>query len=171
MHKQFWTGAATAAAVLAVGSVAAAAPWKVQSTGKLTDLSIASPAVTDGAQAHVTAEEIEGGGTRVRLLVTGFDHDAVGNTYGAHVHVGTCVENTGGAAGGHYNHDGGPATELNEVWLDLTVRRGGIAETIAEVPFAIPAGAARSVVVHAQPTATDGSGFAGARLACLPVDF
>lgn len=168
MRKQLGFGAAALATLTAASGVALAAPWKIQSADKLTDLSTATAAATDGAQAHVTAEPIEGG-TRVRLKVTGLSHDAVGRTFGAHVHVGNCVENSGATAGGHYNHDGGFATDENEVWLDLTVAGGGVAETVAEVPFQIAEGAANSVVIHAQPTAPGGA--AGARIACIPVEF
>lgn len=169
MHKKMGlgAGAAATAVVLAMGAVASAAPWKLQSTGKLADLSTAVSAM-DGAQAHLTGEEVAGG-TRVRLRVTGFDHGSEGQTFGAHVHTGPCVAGDGAAAGPHYNAGGG-ISPTTEVWLDLTVERGGVAESVAVVPFTIPDGTARSVVIHALPTNST-NGLAGARLACLPAEF
>ncbi len=59
-------------------------------------------------------------------------------------------------------------TPDNEVWLDFTVRPGGVA--YSTVPFEIAPGTAQSVVIHAQPT-QERTGSAGARIACLPVAF
>ncbi|MGI8776060.1 MAG: hypothetical protein ACR2LJ_01400 [Acidimicrobiales bacterium] len=71
------------------------------------------------------------------------------------------------AAGAHYSN-GAPPSKTTEVWLDFTVLAGGVAVSVAQVPFTIAPGT-RSVVIHAAPTSTDGT--AGARTACLPVQF
>lgn len=170
------TLATAAVAVVAVltGTVGVAvAAWKIQANDWLTDLSTAAD-VTDGARAHVVAEP-QGGSTHVSLKLQGLDHLDVGQTYGAHVHSGPCVTQNGTAAGPHYKHDvAGTANPANEVWLDFTVQRGGVARSETVVPFHIPAGAAHSVVIHALPTSTAppaAAGSAGARIACIPVDF
>jgi Cu/Zn superoxide dismutase len=103
--------------------------------------------------------------------VQGLDHDAVGEVLGAHVHVGACVEGDGGAAGPHYNSTGGTSiSDTTEVWLDFTVAKNGTARASAAVPFVIPSGGAGAVVIHADHTAPQ-TGAAGARWACLPVEF
>jgi Cu/Zn superoxide dismutase len=105
--------------------------------------------------------------------VEGIDPSAAGSTYGAHLHVGSCVTGDGAAAGPHYNSEAqaGDATpEISprtEVWLDFTVNSAGHASATAVVPFTPTAGT-RSIVVHAMET-DHGTGGAGARLACLPV--
>ena len=82
----------------------------------------------------------------------------------------------GAAAKGHYNTDVeagvlppfNTISEDTEVWLDFTVDDGAGTAT-ASVPF-VPLPGARSVVIHA--AATDHhTGTAGARLACLPVEW
>jgi Cu/Zn superoxide dismutase len=173
MHMRF--GRATAAAfvgVVVVAGAAAAAPKLIQSNDDLTDFATASGQATDGARAHVIVEATDSGGTRVRLQVTGLDHDAVGRTLGAHVHRGPCLEDNSVAASSHYRHGTAAATALNEVWLDIEVHEGGVGFADTTVPFVIPPDGAGSVVIH--ELATDPStpnGFAGARYACIPVDF
>ncbi|MGH9278392.1 MAG: hypothetical protein ACRD12_09860, partial [Acidimicrobiales bacterium] len=110
----------------------------------------------------------DGEGTYFSWFLWDLDDSFEGTTFGAHVHVGPCVPGNGAAAGPHYN-SGGPADPEHEVWLDFTVEAGGVGWAEAWVPFVIPAGAARSIVVHALPT--DATGAAGGRIACLPVDF
>lgn len=147
----------------------------VHSGGSLTDLQPTTDDATDGARAAVFAVG-RGDATTVRLRVTGLDPQATGRTFGAHVHVGSCLPGDGAAAGPHYNAQvaaGAPEPEVSartEVWLDFTVGRRGQARAVARVPFGVAPGAARSVVVHADPT-TPVTGAAGARLACLPVPF
>lgn len=136
-----------------------------QSKAALSDLSTVSSA-TDGAWAVATAA-VGSAQTTVTLSVKQLDLGATGTTFGAHVHIGPCVPGDGAAALGHYNH-GGSASPQTEVWLDFTATDGGTGHATAVVPFAIPPGAARSIVIHALPTAPDGS--AGARLACLPLE-
>jgi Cu/Zn superoxide dismutase len=166
------SAAALLAPTLALAAPAAAADPLVHHHGRLTDLQVAVDAPTDGATGSVSAWRTPDG-TTVVLRLRGMPRDAAGERYGAHVHVGPCVEGQGGEAGAHYNITGQPPTEVSadtEVWLDFTIGRGGTAYAIAEVPFTIPAGAARSVVVHAEPTDPD-TGGAGGRIACLPVRF
>lgn len=160
-----------AAAVLAAGAVpAGAATSVVTASGPLSDLSAGAHA-TDGAYGRLYAVAPGDGNTYVYFIITGLDSDAAGATYGAHVHVGPCVAGNGTAAGPHFNTGtGGPPSLQNEVWLDFTVRPGGVAVSRATVPFEIASGAAQSVVVHANPTEA-GTGLAGGRIACLPVEF
>lgn len=156
--------------LLASAGLVGADPPKVQASDHLRDLQTAVADPTDGAHAHVVAEEPGDGTTVVRLKVTGLDHAAVGTTLGAHAHVGPCVEGNGAAAGPHYNSTGGSVvSDQTEVWLDFTVELGGIGRATAIVPFTIAPGGAQSVVVHALPTQPNGA--AGPRLACLPVAF
>lgn len=140
----------------------------VQSIGSLADLQPGTANPTDGAQARFYAVPA-GSQTTAVLVVTGIN-DSVGTSYGAHVHVGPCVAGNGGAAGPHFRSPAtAAASPTTEVWLDFTVLPGGYGVASTTVPFVIPAGAAQSVVIHATPTAPDGS--AGARMACLPVAF
>ena len=76
----------------------------------------------------------------------------------------------GAAALGHYNHSTSPrvVSPETELWLDVTINDGGNAQSLARVDWAPDAGM-RSVVIHARPTAADGT--AGDRLACLPVEW
>lgn len=165
------SGAAALAATLVWSGPAAADVTFVQASDALTDLAPGVPNVTDGASADVYAIGTDDRTTLI-LVVSGLDEGAVGETFGAHVHTGACVPGNGAAAGPHYNIGGTPSPET-EVWLDFTVLPGGYAFSQTTVPFAIPAGAAHSVVIHAEPTQLDGGspGAAGARMACLPVDF
>ena len=167
-------GRAVAIGLLGVGVVAGtavAAPKLIQSNEQLTDFT-AQP--TDGAHARVIVEATDSGGTHVQLYVTGLDHDAVGRTLGAHVHRGSCVENNAAGAGSHYKHgdQAAQATPQNEIWLDFVVQPGGTGEADTTVAFTIPTDAAGSVVIHELATdPTTANGFAGARYACIPVDF
>ena len=96
----------------------------------------------------------------------------MGTVYGAHIHVGPCVDGNGGAAGPHYN-TGGIPDEETEVWLDFSVLPGGYGFASAHVDFVIDAGKAQSMVIHLEPTQDGGAtpGAAGGRQACLPVNF
>ncbi|MEJ7582581.1 MAG: superoxide dismutase family protein [Acidimicrobiales bacterium] len=153
--------------ITAVG--AAASGWMIQSSRDLTDLQTTELNATDGAHARMKAVRLSHGRTRVRLMVTGLDRLASGSRFGAHVHTGPCVEGDGVSAGPHYTVTGSAPLSEREVWLDFTVGRGGTARASATVDFVIPQGGARAIVVHAMPTAVDGT--AGPRMACIPVDF
>lgn len=161
-------GVAMAALVALGAQPAGASNVFVSGSGPLRDLDTAHANPTDGATARVFAVAPGTGDTYVTLIVHGLDREAAGETFGAHVHTGTCVAGSGAAAGPHYNAGGAPSP-TTEVWLDFTVLPGGVAVSQTVVPFEIPEGAAHAVVIHAH--ATDANGGAGARIACLPVDF
>lgn len=164
--------AGTAAAVTLTGGISAASALGpvTNASGPLTDISAAANP-TDGANGHLVAVAPGTGNTRVLLVLTGLDPAAVGTTFGAHVHEGPCIAGDAAAAGPHYNTGtGGAPSRQNEVWLDFTVRPGGVAVSRTVVPFEIAAGRAQSVVIHALATQA-GTGVAGARMACMPVAF
>lgn len=161
---------AVALATTAVTVFATAGPAGadvVTASDSLVDMVLGADHATDGAYAHLIAVPGEGE-TWFILFLTGLDPAAEGETYGAHVHVGPCTEGTD-TTGGHYNTGGGISPET-EVWLDFTVLPGGMAISETTVPFVIPSGDAQSVTVHRNPT-DPGSGAAGTKIACLPVEF
>ncbi|CAM3830556.1 superoxide dismutase family protein [Kibdelosporangium persicum] len=117
-------------------------------------------------------------GTTVLLTTRGLLPE---REYGAHVHVKPC-----GAApadsGPHFQDKKDPvqpsvdpayANPRNEVWLDFTTDRQGNAFAVARVPWRFDGREASSVVIHETHTHTEPghAGTAGARLACLSVDF
>jgi len=168
MRKFAWLAAVAAVAGLTTGTApAGAASMYLAASGPLTDLMTGTANATDGASASlwVVASATH---TRFVLFVRDLDPAAAGTTFGAHIHVGPCVEDNGAAAGGHYNTGGAPGRDT-EVWLDFTVRATGVGFARARVPFTIEPGAAQSLVIHVQPT--QDSGAAGARQACMPVSF
>ncbi len=147
---------------------------RIRAAGPLQDLRFGTADPTDGATAQVKVEQ-EDGETEVSLKIKGLARGLAGRPQlGAHVHVGPCVAGNGVAAGAHFNITSGSTTvvisEETEVWLDFVIGRNGTARAEAEVPFVIPPGGAGSVVIHEKPTAP-GTGLAGARIACLPVQF
>jgi Copper/zinc superoxide dismutase (SODC) len=164
------SGLAAGAAVLlfAASSAGAAAPTRARGAGELRDLQATSAQPTDHGTAQVTAV-VAGGQTTVTLKVQGLDHAAAGDVLGAHVHTGSCVAGNGAAAGPHYNAGGGISDET-EVWLDFTIQPNGTGAATTTVPFTIGDGAAGAVVIHAVHT-DHSTGLAGARWACLPVQF
>jgi Cu/Zn superoxide dismutase len=165
------TAAGAAALVLLTTTQAGAdSPSRARGAGQLRDLQLGTEQPTDHATGQVVASE-SNGTTTVTLKVQGLDHAAAGNTYGAHVHVGSCVEGNGTAAGPHYNSTGGSTiSDQTEVWLDFTVAANGTASATTTVPFTIASGGAGAVVIHAAHT-NETTGAAGARWACLPVQF
>ncbi len=167
-------GVTAVLALLGAGSQSAGAgsaerPKVVVSRGALSDLSTATADPTDGASGAAIAISAHGQ-TRVMMLLWGLDRTQAGIAHGAHVHVGPCVAGSGGSAGPHYNATGGVSVDASaEVWLDFTITSFGFGFASSTVPFVIPAGGARSIVIHAAPTAPNGT--AGPRLACLPMEF
>lgn len=155
-------------AMVAAGAMPAMAGAAIFSKAALSDLSAAADP-TDGAWAVASATVAEGM-TVVVLNVKGLDADQAGRTLGAHVHIGPCVAGAGAAALGHYNSLAGGISPDTEVWLDFTIRAGGTGHAEAVVPFEIEAGTAHSIVIHRDPTAA-GTGVAGPRLACIPLEF
>jgi hypothetical protein len=173
MLKKVGGVAAAAAATVAIASGALALAGDARGAGELRDVQLGSEQPFDHATAQVVASAIDGT-TTVSLKVQGIDHAAAGTVFGAHVHVGSCEEGNGAAAGPHYKSDGATPSRLNEVWLDFEVQSNGTGQSVAEVPFVIPEGGAASVMIHALPTSAGpvpSPGSAGARWACLPVQF
>jgi Cu/Zn superoxide dismutase len=160
--------AATAAALLvAPAATTSAAPAQVF-RGDLVDLSAVTADPFGDASAHLVITP-NAQGTTFHLRIKGIDPAVAGEAYGAHLHVGPCVEGNGAAAGPHYNVSAAAPPVVNdqtEVWLDFTVTTDGTGAGDATVPF-VPVPGERAVVVHAEETAPNGT--AGARLVCLPV--
>jgi hypothetical protein len=142
-------------------------------SGPLTDLFPDDENVFDGARATAAMIGVDGS-TFFSLRISGIDKSAAGDSFGAHLHEGQCVAGDGTKALGHYNSDkisgvlGTVPSKENEVWLDFKVNSERGARSTARVPF-VPMGGERAIVLHAEPT-TPGTGVAGARLACLPLD-
>jgi hypothetical protein len=160
--------AATLGTALAVGPALAGATNSFR--GGLVSLSPASAGLFDDASAQLVLVGHRDASTVV-LVVRGVDRSAQGRTFGAHLHTGPCVAGNGAAAGPHYNHSGvvpPVVDDQTEVWLDFTVTGGGTGQAVTRVPW-VPQPGAHSVVVHELPTAANGT--AGARLACLPVEW
>jgi hypothetical protein len=171
-----------AVGLVAIAALAGAAPAQARSNppaaahvfgGPLTDLLPAAAGPFDGARAKLVFVQHRTSSTFV-LVVSGVGAAGVGETYGAHLHVGACIEGNGAAAGAHYNDStmrGVVPPIVNnqtEVWLDVTVGADGSGVAVAKVPF-VPAPGNHSVVIHAQHT--DDHGVAGPRQACLPVSW
>ena len=157
-----------AAVALTVLPADAGGDSRAKGSGRMSDLLPDTAQPTDGA--HATARAFEHpNGTTVVLELSGLDASIAGTELGAHVHTGTCVKGNGAAAGPHYNAGGGISDET-EVWLDFVVQTNGRGYAVANVPFFIPAGGAHALVVHAMHT-DHGTGAAGARWACLKLDF
>jgi superoxide dismutase, Cu-Zn family len=133
--------------------------------------------VPTGSRATVLSIPAVGGtvvSLRVRDLVPG-------RRYGVHVHQNLCGA-TGDVAGPHYQHVPDPvqpsvdpayANPRNEIWLDLTTDRNGDARSSTTVDWQFVDRHAGSVVLHAEHTHTapGHAGTAGARLACVTLDF
>jgi Cu/Zn superoxide dismutase len=159
--------AALMAIVAALTTDATASPAHVF-RGDLVDLSSATADPFGGASAHLVMTP-NAHGTLFHLRLQGIDPAVAGHDYGAHLHVGPCVTGDGAAAGPHYNASTSTpplVSDQTEVWLDFTVTANGTGAADTTVPF-VPAPGTRSVVIHAEPTAANGT--AGPRLVCLPV--
>jgi Cu/Zn superoxide dismutase len=174
-HQPTTRRTASAAIALAAGATLAAAatapapaaPAQVF-RGDLVDLSSATADPFGDATAHLVMTP-NANGTLFHLRVKGIDPAVAGGDYGAHLHVGPCVEGNGAAAGAHYNVSTAVPpviSDQTEVWLDFTVTEDGTGAGDTTVPF-VPLPGNRAVVIHAEPTAPNGA--AGARLVCLPV--
>ncbi|MEU0530092.1 superoxide dismutase [Amycolatopsis tolypomycina] len=179
--------AAAAVAVLAPGT-AAASPSPARFTTAFGTFTAAAPGATAvtyrsdlvpaGARAHVFGLSAEHTGTTTLLFVTGLRPD---RAYGAHAHTQPCGA-TGDAAGPHFQHVPDPvkpsvdpayANPRNEIWLDFTTDAIGTGFARSTVDWTFGDRRPKSVVVHETHTHTDPghAGTAGARLACLTVDF
>jgi superoxide dismutase, Cu-Zn family len=168
--------ALAAAAVVIASGVASASPVPlVTAHGPLT--TYRPGLVPAGAHAHVFGLSA-GSGTTTTFVVTGLLPE---RAYGAHAHEQPCGA-TGDAAGPHFQHVPDPvrpsvdpayANPRNEIWLDFTTDRLGTGFARSTVDWTFGERRARSVVVHETHTHTGPghAGTAGARLACLDVDF
>lgn len=147
----------------------------------LVDLQLAAGPFDD-AEASVRIKQTSENGTNFKLTVKGIDPSAEGTEFGAHLHVGPCVEGNigGGLAGLHYNDQMVPAGTLTdyaqalknretEVWLDLVPDANGITADSTLVPF-VPEDldGQMSIVIHVEHTNPD-TGGAGLRQACFPL--
>jgi Cu-Zn family superoxide dismutase len=131
-----------------------------------------------GARAAVQSRS-GGGTTTVRLALRGLEP---GRHYGAHVHTGSCGPQPEDA-GPHFQFAVDPvqpsvdprfANPQNEIWLDVVTDETGAGSAESTVAWEFPENRrAGSVVVHAMPTSTEpgSAGTAGARAACVSVDF
>lgn len=167
--RRSWVAVGLATAALGTAMAPAVASVSMKFRDDLRDLAPATAGPFDAARAKLTLDTSKG--TKATLIVHGVDPAVAGRTFGAHLHVGPCVAGNGAAALGHYNHSGTTPPVVNddtEIWLDVTINDEGNARSVATVDWAPTAGA-RSVVIHANPTAPDGT--AGPRLACLPVEW
>src|SRR5690606_6964589 len=143
------------------------------------------PAVTDdqalvpaGAGGAVQARSGEGT-TTVRLAVRGVERNRV---YGAHVHMKPCGPEPD-SAGPHFQYSVDPAqpstdptfaNPQNEIWLDVTTDDTGAGSTESTVAWTFPPDRRpKSVVLHDHATSHEPgeAGEAGARVACINVDF
>jgi Cu-Zn family superoxide dismutase len=126
------------------------------------------------ATGAATAWDMGNGKMRLRLDVSGLPQN---RTFGAHLHKLSCGDPMKG--GGHYENKPFPATTTandpayanpsNEVWLDFMSDINGKGSSLALVDWVPRQGEAKAIVIHAMGTANDGS--AGAKLACLPLEF
>ncbi|WP_370969421.1 superoxide dismutase [Amycolatopsis sp. cg9] len=181
----FAAAAALAALVPGTASAATSPVHVTTAHGTFTAYAPSAHAVTyrpdlvpDGARAHVFGLSAAHAGTTTTLVVTGL---LPGHAYGAHAHAQPCGA-TGDAAGPHFQHVPDPvkpstdpayANPRNEIWLDFTTDRLGTGFARSTVDWTFGARRPESVVVHETHTHTDPghAGTAGARLACLDVDF
>jgi superoxide dismutase, Cu-Zn family len=134
--------------------------------------------VPAGARGAVQARSGDGT-TTVTLAVRGLEPL---RWYGAHVHSERCGERPEDS-GPHFQYAVDPtqpsvdpafANPQNEIWLDFTTDEAGAGSTESTVAWEFPDDRRPgSVVVHAMETATGPgeAGTAGARAACITVDF
>jgi superoxide dismutase, Cu-Zn family len=132
----------------------------------------------DRAKAQLRITETSSGST-LPLRVSGINPAAAAtdHPFGAHLHTGLCVKGDMGGmkAGPHYQHVPlGPlgVNRENEVWFDLVPNVDGTAIDETYIPFKVEPGVEkeRAVVIHVDKT-NETTGAAGARQACLPVDY
>ena len=171
--------ASAVAIALTIGAAVASAEGAkvVRSSGDLTvyadpyGTGTANPIT--GGEARVHSVTTPSGKTTVTLHVSGLPAN---RSFGSHVHKLACNDNK---AGGHYQNvpavpptsvnDPSVANPENEVWLDFTTNAAGNGEAHAEVDFAFRADGANAVIIHDHHT--ESGGVAGAKLACLNVNF
>jgi Cu/Zn superoxide dismutase len=136
------------------------------------------PRPFESAKAHLKITETDAGSTfTIRIRDIDTSEVTADQTFGAHLHIGSCVKGDIGGlqAGGHYQHVPlGPlgANPENEVWFDLRPIDDGTAVDDTFVTFKVDPGVEkeRSIVIHVDPT-DPLTGKAGDRQACLPLHF
>jgi superoxide dismutase, Cu-Zn family len=114
-----------------------------------------------------------GGKLKITLAMTGLPPN---REFGAHLHKKACTDEK---AGGHYQNnmwpDGSSPTDPmyanndNEVWLDFTTDATGKGGNTRMVEWLPRPGQAKAIIIHHMKTGTGGA--AGARLACMPLEF
>ena len=165
INKSRLAGALVVAAGSLGSGVALAAGGSARSSGP--DYTYVGSEAFVNAAASVNVVHTGNGGTHVTLHMFGVDAPA-GQTFGAHVHTRPCGQ-SGAVAGPHYQDAGAAdALEDREIWLDFAINDGGIGHAEAKRPWSLDETTPRSVIIHAQPTALNGT--AGARLACIDLD-
>ncbi|PBC79815.1 Cu-Zn family superoxide dismutase [Streptomyces sp. TLI_235] len=126
-----------------------------------------------GSHIRVT-EARDAGGTTVVVELTGV---APATELAAHVHTGRCAADPA-ASGPHYQDTSDPvqpstdpayANDRNEVRLALRTGAHGDAAARTRVGWRFRPGGARSLVLHT--VHAEGARAAGARVACVNVDF
>ena len=153
------------------GSKGSSMSWGYHSS-ELTDLSTATPDVFDDARATAMMISV-GSASYFRVQIRDIDKAATANSdgYGAHLHIGPCMEGDQGPVGVHYNISTSVPPQVSsktEVWLDFTVTSDGYARTTANVQF-VPEKGNRAIVIHQDPT-NPADGKAGNKLASLPIE-
>src|SRR5215208_3855118 len=145
--------AAIVALTAGLAADASAAPAEVFG-GHLVDLSATTADPFGDASAHLVMTP-NAHGTLFHLRLDGIDAAVAGRDYGAHLHVGPCVEGDAAAAGPHYSVSTTTPPlvgDQTEVWLDFTATLDGTGAADTTVPF-LPTPGTRSVVIHAEATA------------------
>lgn len=180
-------GIAGCALVLGGTGVASGALLKIQSWSEdlTTTPTVPLDEVLDSARAKITINQGTDS-TTFTIRVTGIDPSIAGTKLGSHLHIGRCVEGKPTDAGPHYNHqvavDGKklPATEVDptdwaevsadtEVWFDLVPNEDGMAYDTTTAQFIpVDSDGVMSIVIHQRET--DGTGAAGPRQVCFPVN-
>ena len=164
--KTVIAASAIAAATLGAAGVAVAGGSSGRSSGP--DYTYGTPNPFADARAVVHVVETGQGKSHITLKVRGVEA-AAGKTFGAHVHQAKCDAINPLLAGPHYEHVGATGLlEEREVWLDVTINKRGNGITHTTRPWSVDQSMPRSVIIHALPTAENGT--AGARLACIDLD-
>lgn len=164
MHMTKWAVSATIAVAGLVATAGIALGSSSRSSGP--DYTYGTTGEFTDATAEVHVITTGNGGSKITLHVRNAEAVA-GRTFGAHVHQQPCGTE-GSAAGGHYQHAPSGDLEAREVWLDFTVNSAGNGHAEAQRQWIVDQSSPRSVIIHAAPTAPDGT--AGARLACIDLD-
>jgi superoxide dismutase, Cu-Zn family len=176
--SRYVPGTAVAAGLAVfVAAPALAGADRVSAEGRLVPYASVVP---EAATAQVEAVYDTTGNSTITLRVAGL---APNTDYGAHAHAEPCgerpkdagpdfalVPNPDPAQDGDWAYE----NSENEIWLDFTTDDTGAATADTTVGWQFsPERRAGSVIIHAEHTTIGprDAGAAGARLACLSVDF